>query len=132
MVVGMVSPETKRASLQIHVNPLVSWIWAGVLVLILGASVSLWPELSEREVGAWAYVRAAAAGLSAIAFAIWLGMSPSTAYASTRSSQGPPAVFAPVGPEPSVPRGAIELSASALAMGGALGVFFARRRRDER
>jgi cytochrome c-type biogenesis protein CcmF len=127
LVVGMVSPETKRASLQIHVNPLVSWIWTGVLVLILGAAVSLWPEMSEREVGAWAYVRLAAAGLSGVALSLWLGMSPTTAYATTRTLHPPPSdavswVDAPL------PEGPLGLAGAALVVGGLSGIFFARRR----
>ena len=35
--IGMVSPKTKFAAFQIHINPLVSFIWLGVGVLILGA-----------------------------------------------------------------------------------------------
>ncbi len=57
VVVGSANPETKRAEFQIHVNPLVSWIWFGVLVLILGAAVSIWPEFSWGTLGAWSLVR---------------------------------------------------------------------------
>ena len=57
VVVGSANPETKRAEFQIHVNPLVSWIWFGVLVLILGTAVSIWPEFSWGTLGAWSLVR---------------------------------------------------------------------------
>jgi cytochrome c-type biogenesis protein CcmF len=30
-------------SLAVFVNPLVSWIWAGGVLLLLGTVVSLWP-----------------------------------------------------------------------------------------
>ncbi|MCC6903656.1 MAG: heme lyase CcmF/NrfE family subunit [Polyangiaceae bacterium] len=127
LVVGMVSPETKKASFQFHVNPLVSWIWLGVAVLIFGCSVSLWPELALGEMGAWAYVRTAAAGLSAIAFAVWLGMSPSTAYASQRGARAPPER-----PSPTLTDLPLGGAAAALLGGvGLAGVALRRRRRAE-
>jgi cytochrome c-type biogenesis protein CcmF len=58
VVVGGADPETKRAEFQIHVNPMVSWIWLGVLVLILGTAVSIWPELSWGSLGVWVLTRA--------------------------------------------------------------------------
>jgi len=60
VVVGSANPQTKRAEFQIHVNPLVSWIWVGVLVLILGTAVSIWPEFSWGVLGAWSLARASA------------------------------------------------------------------------
>jgi len=57
VVVGGANPDTKRAEFQIHVNPLVSWIWVGVLVLILGTSVSIWPEVSWGSLGVWVLAR---------------------------------------------------------------------------
>jgi cytochrome c-type biogenesis protein CcmF len=57
VVVGSANPETKRAEFQIHVNPLVSWIWVGVLVLILGTTLSIWPELSWGALGVWVLTR---------------------------------------------------------------------------
>ncbi len=58
VVVGTADPQTRRASFQIHVNPLVSWIWVGVLVLIFGTAVSIWPELSWGALGAWVVTKA--------------------------------------------------------------------------
>ncbi|MBI3201727.1 MAG: heme lyase CcmF/NrfE family subunit [Myxococcales bacterium] len=127
LVVGMVSPETKKASFQFHVNPLVSWIWLGVAVLIFGCSVSLWPELALGEMGAWAYVRTTAAGLSAIAFAVWLGMSPSTAYASQRGARAPPERSSATLTD--LPLGG---AAAALLGGVGLAAVALRRRRAER
>jgi cytochrome c-type biogenesis protein CcmF len=57
VVVGSANAETKRAEFQVHVNPLVSWIWIGVLVLILGTSVSIWPEVSWGALGVWVLTR---------------------------------------------------------------------------
>ncbi|MER3447530.1 MAG: cytochrome C biogenesis protein [Candidatus Dadabacteria bacterium] len=38
-----------RASFRVLINPMVSWIWAGGLVLVLGALVIMWPSASERK-----------------------------------------------------------------------------------
>jgi len=92
LVVGTMDPQTKRATFQFHVNPLVSWIWTGLLILMTGAILSLFPELSFAEVGAWGYLRAAAGVAAGTAFALWIAMAPSMAYASQRSPRGPPDV----------------------------------------
>jgi cytochrome c-type biogenesis protein CcmF len=46
VVLGSLSQPSGRAAIQVHVNPLVSFIWFGVVVLVLGASISLWPRRS--------------------------------------------------------------------------------------
>jgi len=83
-VVGSIDVESKRATFRIHVNPLVQWIWIGVIVLISGAAVSLWPDVALREVGAWSYVRATAAVTSSVIFAIILASSPAAAFENDR------------------------------------------------
>lgn len=89
-VVGTVDPQSKRATLQLHLNPLVSFIWLGVLVLIGGASISLWPELSAREAGAWAYLRAGAGVATSVMLAVWLAVSPTSAYAAAKTARAAP------------------------------------------
>jgi cytochrome c-type biogenesis protein CcmF len=84
VVVGSIDVESKRATFRFHVNPLVAWIWIGVLVLISGASVSLWPDVSLKEVGAWSYVRASAGVASGVMFAFMLASSPALAIESNR------------------------------------------------
>jgi hypothetical protein len=54
------------------------------LILIAGTVTSLFPELSFGEVGAWAYVRAGAGVAAGTAFAVWIAMAPSMAYAHER------------------------------------------------
>jgi cytochrome c-type biogenesis protein CcmF len=82
VVLGAIDPESKRATFRVHVNPLVAWIWIGVLVLIVGAAISLWPDVSLREVGAWGYVRATAGVTSSVMFAILLASSTASAKES--------------------------------------------------
>jgi hypothetical protein len=53
-----------------------------VLVLIVGAAISLWPDVSLREVGAWGYVRATAGVTSSVMFAILLASSTASAKES--------------------------------------------------
>ncbi len=84
VVVGSIDVESKRATFRFHVNPLVAWIWIGVLVLISGAAVSLWPDVSLKEVGAWSYVRASAGVASGVMFAFMLASSPALAVESNR------------------------------------------------
>jgi hypothetical protein len=86
VVVGAIDPESKRATFRVHVNPLVAFIWIGVLVLIGGAAVSLWPDVSLREVGAWGYVRAGAGLTSSIMFAILLASTPASAVEHGRDA----------------------------------------------
>src|SRR5207248_11273082 len=58
---------TAQVSVAVFVNPLVSWIWAGGVLLLLGTLVTLWPAapVQARRVGAPATSGAggAAAGL---------------------------------------------------------------------
>lgn len=131
LVVGSINPTTKRATFQVHVNPLVSWIWLGVLVLILGATHSLWPELGEKRLGAWSVVRTATAGATGIMISVWIAMGPSTAYAAKSTRDARPtgaAVATPVSFSPSLDHArALAPVAGALALGVGIGI--ARRRR---
>lgn len=58
VVLGGIDPETERVSVQVHVNPLVSWVWigafliafAGVLVLVRPDRASSLPRISTKIV----------------------------------------------------------------------------------
>jgi len=126
-VIGTVDPQSKRGTFRFHVNPLVSWIWLGCLVLITGATVSLWPELSFGELGAWSYVRAGAGVAAGTALSVWLAMSPSYAYANVKPhAQAPPHRSGDVPLQRSLP----PLGAALLGLGAGV-VFAARRKRPE-
>jgi cytochrome c-type biogenesis protein CcmF len=128
-VIGTIDPQSKRGTFRFHVNPLVMWIWSGGIVLILGACVSLWPEVAFGELGAWSYVRAGAGVAAGAAFSLWIAMSPSYAYASVR----PPAPAPPA----RVERAELPLSRSLPPLGATLfglgvgAVFAARRKRPD-
>ncbi|MBM4359408.1 MAG: cytochrome c biogenesis protein CcsA [Deltaproteobacteria bacterium] len=81
VVVGMINPETKAASVQAHVNPLVSYVWLGVMILIAGALVAMWPEPTEEEAGAFGYVRALGTAATMVMLSVLLALAPSYAYA---------------------------------------------------
>jgi cytochrome c-type biogenesis protein CcmF len=76
VVVGNVDPSSKKATFRFHVNPLVSFIWVGVLILMMGTSVSLWPEVRLREIGMWSAVRAAGATAGISTFVILVATAP--------------------------------------------------------
>ena len=86
VIVSSINPETKVASLQIHVNPLVSWIWLGCIILILGSVVCMWPQLELGESRVWAGAR----GTAAVATSVFLGiMLAATPIARAQDSMSP-------------------------------------------
>jgi cytochrome c-type biogenesis protein CcmF len=85
---GNVNPQTKVATLHFHVNPLTSWIWLGVVVLIFGAAVATWPEATLGEVGVVAYMRTAGATAASLVFGLLLAITPARAYAAQSTPGG--------------------------------------------
>ncbi len=78
LVVGTINPNNKNiADFSIHVNPLVSWIWLGCLVLILGSVVCMWPQLEPSESRVWAGARGMAATGASVIVGIMLAATPS-------------------------------------------------------
>jgi cytochrome c-type biogenesis protein CcmF len=98
VVLGMANPETKMAAFQMHVNTLISFIWGGAIVLVLGSLVAMWPEVSLEEAGAWSYVRAAASAATAVLFGITLAAGSSQAYAAPAMNERASPVLAPEAP----------------------------------
>lgn len=91
VVVGSVNPSTKRATFRFHVNPLVSWIWVGVLTMIGGSVVSLWPSVAWRKLGVWESVRLGAGATATIMLSIMVASAPAraSAFVPTRVLRGP-------------------------------------------
>ena len=129
-VVGQIDPQSKRATFQLHVNPLVSWIWMGLLILICGTVTSLFPELSFAEAGAWSYVRATAGVATGVAFAVYMAMAPSMTYSHDRPAAAPQKA------QVMAARYSRKLPTTGLGAAGFVGltlgsvVSFARRRKD--
>lgn len=81
-VLAVADPQTKRATFTFHVNPFVSWIWLGLLTLICGCSISLWPELGVERASAWRYARAGLAGATGILFTVLFAQSLAQPFAA--------------------------------------------------
>jgi cytochrome c-type biogenesis protein CcmF len=65
VVLGALDGPAKVAKLQIRINLLVSWIWLGMAIMIIGASISLWPESTLGRLGVWRLARNAVGRVSA-------------------------------------------------------------------
>lgn len=102
VIIGMANPQTKVASFQIHVNNLISFMWFGAGILLLGALVAMWPDIALEEAGAFGYVRAAASVGASVMFAFVLAGGSSQAYGRPIvEGRGPPiAALAPVEESP--------------------------------
>lgn len=87
LVVGQINPQTKVASLQLHLNPLVGWIWFGAIIFILGSGFCMWPELEPEESRAWRFTRGLAGAAASACLALVLALLPSPAYAQSQASQ---------------------------------------------
>jgi cytochrome c-type biogenesis protein CcmF len=73
--------EKGEALLQVFVNPLVGWIWAGGWVMVVGTLVAVWPERRRRRAAGMAVAgavrekvaRPAAAVAGALVLLLWSG-----------------------------------------------------------
>jgi cytochrome c-type biogenesis protein CcmF len=81
VILGTVNPDSKVATLQVHVNPLVSWIWLGCCVLICGSVLCMWPQLTLAESRFWTYGRAFAGIATSVSVGLLLALLPAPAYA---------------------------------------------------
>jgi cytochrome c-type biogenesis protein CcmF len=88
VIVGTINPSNKNvASFQIHINPLVTWIWIGCLVLIAGSMVCMWPQIELGESRVWAGARGIAATAASVVIGIMLAATP-VARAQTMTHTG--------------------------------------------
>jgi cytochrome c-type biogenesis protein CcmF len=77
LIVGSINPSNRNlAAFQLHINPLVSWIWLGCIVLISGSILCMWPQLAFGESRIWAGARGVAATAASIVFGIMLAATP--------------------------------------------------------
>jgi cytochrome c-type biogenesis protein CcmF len=128
-IVGTVDPQSKRATFKFHVNPFVSWIWVGLMVLISGATISLWPEVALSSSRAWSFARAGAGVATGTMLSIWLAMAPATAYAGERPRAHP--TLSVASPLPRlIESGAWQPLALGLALGALVAAIAARRAKD--
>ncbi len=88
LIVGTVNPESKVATFQVHVNPLVSWIWFGCVVLIFGSVVCMWPQIVPEESRAWAFARGFAGVATSVCLGLVLALLPAPAYAQASGMAG--------------------------------------------
>jgi cytochrome c-type biogenesis protein CcmF len=80
LIVGTIEPNNRNlASFQIHINPLVSWIWFGCIVLIAGSIVCMWPQLELGESRVWAGARGVAATAASVLLGVMLAATPARA-----------------------------------------------------
>jgi cytochrome c-type biogenesis protein CcmF len=56
------NPDTGRPIIKVHLNPMVSWIWIGVLVMIFGTIVALVPNAAPLPAAVPARLEAAPVG----------------------------------------------------------------------
>ena len=54
LVLGSYDQQTGLVTILAYVNPLVSWIWIGGIILVLGTGVGMWPTAAERREHAYA------------------------------------------------------------------------------
>jgi cytochrome c-type biogenesis protein CcmF len=86
LVVGSINPQTKVASFQIHINPLVSWIWLGAIILIFGSIVSMWPQLEPAESRVWAFTRGTAGAVASFTLGVLIATMPAPAWAQMQGT----------------------------------------------
>src|SRR5436309_1156885 len=60
LVLGSYDPPSGLVTLQAYVNPLVSWLWIGGVIMAGGTLVTMWPSAAERRAVAYGLGRAQA------------------------------------------------------------------------
>ncbi|HHH11168.1 MAG TPA: hypothetical protein ENK23_03745 [Sorangium sp.] len=83
VTVGIINTQSKVASVRVHVNTLVSFVPFGIIILMLGAGISMFPNLSYQQHGAFGYVKAIASVATMVMLSVLLALIPSMAAPST-------------------------------------------------
>jgi cytochrome c-type biogenesis protein CcmF len=76
VIVGSINATSKIAAFQFHVNPMVTWIWIGCLVLVFGSFICMWPQVELGESRVWTGARGLAATAASITLGIMLAATP--------------------------------------------------------
>jgi cytochrome c-type biogenesis protein CcmF len=87
-VLATADPKTKRATFSLHVNPFVAWIWIGLLVLISGCTVSLWPDVTTERVHSWSYVRVLVGATTGLMLSFFVAQSVAQPFAPRLTTYG--------------------------------------------
>jgi len=53
LVLGSYDPPSGLATILAYVNPLVSWLWIGGIVMAIGTVITMWPSAAERRAPAY-------------------------------------------------------------------------------
>lgn len=80
VTIGILNPQTKMVSLRVHVNTLVFFVWLGVALLIIGAMICMWPEVSPQQSSAFSYIRTLGSVATMVMLSVLLALAPSQAY----------------------------------------------------
>jgi cytochrome c-type biogenesis protein CcmF len=64
---GAFDPATERVTLKVYVNPLISLVWLGMIVVVAGTIVAAWPDAREARVMNAELVRLMGAGATSAA-----------------------------------------------------------------
>ncbi len=94
VIMSTVDGESRRATFRVIVRPLVSWIWLGGIILVLGAVLAMWPSAKDvldrqqqvKDRKKRGRARKAAAAVSLLAALSMGGLDPPTVAAQADSS----------------------------------------------
>jgi cytochrome c-type biogenesis protein CcmF len=87
-VLATADPKTKRATFSLHVNPFVAWIWIGLLVLMFGCTVSLWPDVTTERVRSWSYVRVMVGATTGVLLSFYVAQTAAHPFAPRLTQAG--------------------------------------------
>jgi cytochrome c-type biogenesis protein CcmF len=81
LVLAAYEPGTQTATLQVHVNPLINWVWFGVSIMILGTIVAFLPERTFAFATSRSAAEAATSATTSLVLLLALTLHPAVAFA---------------------------------------------------
>ena len=42
-------PESGQGTFKLYINPLIGWVWSGLLILVAGTLIAAWPDRSAER-----------------------------------------------------------------------------------